>query len=73
MLKHHNYFFPPKKTEFFLKDIAKFLIIFVIIFCGFMFGLNNLFWYYKESVRGKVEMIDHLESGELPAEKYFGT
>jgi hypothetical protein len=41
-----------------------------------MFGLNNLFWYYSASVRGKVEVENHtLGSGDppLPAETYFGT
>ncbi|CAF1291792.1 unnamed protein product [Adineta steineri] len=61
-----------------MSDIGKFIIIFLIIFCGFMFGLNNLFWYYKKSVREKVEIYRHLpESGDenenLPAEESFGT
>jgi hypothetical protein len=38
-----------------------------------MFGLNNLFWYYKESVRSKVEIVRHPEGDHLPAEKFFGT
>jgi len=38
-----------------------------------MFGLNNLFWYYKESVRNLVETNNHTSSNGLPAEKFFGT
>ncbi len=41
-----------------------------------MFGLNNLFWYYSASVRGKVEIIPHNlgdDDPPLPAETYFGT
>lgn len=41
-----------------------------------MFGLNNLFWYYSESVRGKVQVTDHVlgdDDPHLPAETYFGT
>jgi hypothetical protein len=61
---------------FFVKDIGKFIIIFLIIFCGFMFGLNNLFWYYSQSVRGRVEVVPHVlgdDDPPLPAETYFGT
>lgn len=45
----------------------------MIIFCGFMFGLNNLFWYYKDHVRDKVEIENHFGDDVLPAEQYFGT
>jgi hypothetical protein len=42
-----------------------------------MFGLNNLFWYYSASVRGKVEVNTTHDFGtnepQLPAEVYFGT
>lgn len=41
-----------------------------------MFGLNNLFWYYSQSVRGKVEVTTHdlgTDDPPLPAETYFGT
>jgi hypothetical protein len=40
-----------------------------------MFGLNNLFWYYKKSVRSNVQVKDPLEGieGDLPAEEFFGT
>jgi hypothetical protein len=39
-----------------------------------MFGLNNLFWYYRKSVRSRVEIGEgHFVNEELPAEKYFGT
>jgi hypothetical protein len=58
----------------FIKDIGKFIIIFLIIFCGFMFGLNNLFWYYKASVRSIVEVgPPHPSGDDLQAEKFFGT
>lgn len=59
-----------------MSDIGKFIIIFLIIFCGFMFGLNNLFWYYSASVRGKVEVVEHVlgdNDPPLPAETFFGT
>ncbi|CAF4832795.1 unnamed protein product [Rotaria sp. Silwood1] len=56
-----------------MSDIGKFIIIFLIIFCGFMFGLNNLFWYYKKSVRAKVELETHPSDENLAAEKSFGT
>ncbi|CAF0823158.1 unnamed protein product [Rotaria sordida] len=59
-----------------MSDIGKFIIIFLIIFCGFMFGLNNLFWYYSQSVRSNVEIAPHFsgdDSSQLPAETYFGT
>jgi len=65
-----------EKKIFIFKDIGKFIIIFLIIFCGFMFGLNNLFWYYSASVRGKVEVTTHIlgdDDPPLPAETYFGT
>jgi flagellar biosynthesis protein FlhB len=69
--------FSKNKILFLFKDIGKFIIIFLIIFCGFMFGLNNLFWYYSESVRGKVQIISHNLSSDdpevVPAEIYFGT
>jgi hypothetical protein len=38
-----------------------------------MFGLNNLFWYYKESVRERVEVKRHQHEDGFPAEKHFGT
>ncbi|CAF4779274.1 unnamed protein product, partial [Rotaria magnacalcarata] len=39
-----------------------------------MFGLNNLFWYYSKTVRGRVEIVEHNPGGtELPAETFFGT
>ncbi|CAF3440747.1 unnamed protein product [Rotaria socialis] len=57
-----------------MSDIGKFIIIFLIIFSGFMFGLNNLFWYYSKTVRGRVEIVEHNPDGtELPAEIFFGT
>ncbi|CAF1556535.1 unnamed protein product [Rotaria magnacalcarata] len=56
-----------------MSDIGKFIIIFLIIFCGFMFGLNNLFWYYKSTVRSSVEVELHNSGDELSAEESFGT
>ncbi|CAF0978236.1 unnamed protein product [Adineta steineri] len=59
-----------------MSDIGKFIIIFLIIFSGFMFGLNNLFWYYSKSVRQNVEIVQHdfgNDDPPLPAETYFGT
>ncbi|CAF1250908.1 unnamed protein product, partial [Didymodactylos carnosus] len=57
-----------------MSDIGKFIIIFMVIFCAFMFGLNNLFWYYSASVRGNVEILSHLdENNPLQAETFFGT
>ncbi|CAF0834169.1 unnamed protein product [Adineta ricciae] len=59
-----------------MSDIGKFIIIFLIIFSGFMFGLNNLFWYYSKDVRGNVEVEMHVygtDDPPLPAETYFGT
>jgi hypothetical protein len=38
-----------------------------------MFGLNNLFWYYKESVRNHAEVTPHQFEDGLSAEKSFGT
>ncbi|CAF0998099.1 unnamed protein product [Adineta ricciae] len=58
-----------------MSDIGKFIIIFLIIFSGFMFGLNNLFWYYNDRVRDKVEIHRHEEEleNEIDAEEFFGT
>ena len=45
----------------------------MIIFVGFLFGLNNLYWYYKSSVRGQVEVDDpFVHSKQVNAELYFG-
>ena len=40
-----------------------------------MFGLNNLFWYYNDRVRDKVEIHRHEEEleNQIDAEEFFGT
>jgi transient receptor potential cation channel subfamily C protein 4 len=61
---------------FFLKDIMKFIFIFLIIFAAFMFSLNNLYWYYQSNTRGNVEIVSHYKSDnstDTQAEKAFGT
>lgn len=52
----------------------KFVCIFLIIFTGFLFGLNNLFWYYQSDIRNNFEIEPHLqhERGLLNAEIFFG-
>ncbi len=62
----------------YFKDILKFICIFIIVFTGFLFGLNNLYWYYEPGVRNTVEINPHLnpysiESGKTKAEERFGT
>jgi hypothetical protein len=50
----------------FFKDIFKFIAIFAIVLASFVFGLNNLYWYYNKEVREKSEVdITH---GALHAE-----
>ena len=48
----------------------------MIIFVGFLFGLNNLYWYYKSSVRNQVEIEHHINKEKdteyVNAELYFG-
>jgi len=69
------------KLFFKLKDILKFICIFLILFFGFLFGLNNLYWYYQYSVRSSVEIIPHYKTKSnqtanqttINAEIYFGT
>jgi hypothetical protein len=43
-----------------LKDVFKFICIFIILFSGFIFGLHNLYWYYEIDVRSKVENVPHM-------------
>lgn len=38
-----------------------------------MFGLNNLFWYYKDTVRENVQVNSHMDGNTLSAEESFGT
>jgi hypothetical protein len=52
-----------------LKDIMKFGSIFTLVFLAFMFALNNLFWYYQQSVREPVDIPDDTQF----AGTYFGT
>lgn len=54
----------------------KFVGIFLIIFFAFVIALNNLFWYYQASVRGRVRAVDgndNITQSESQAEKHFGT
>jgi len=59
-----------------IKDIFKFIIIFIIIFLAYLFSMSNLFWYYDSKVRNTVEIIPHLnlfEKSQLTsAEMSFG-
>lgn len=64
-----------------ISDILKFIFIFLILFFGFLFGLNNLYWYYQTSVRSSVEIDQHynaktnqtVNQTTINAEIYFGT
>lgn len=55
------------------------MCIFVIVFTGFLFGLNNLYQYYQSSVRDHTEIVKHYNEEFGPnityvnAELYFGT
>jgi hypothetical protein len=55
------------------------MCIFVIVFTGFLFGLNNLYQYYQSSVRVHTEIVKHYNEEYGPnntyvnAELYFGT
>ena len=57
--------------EAMISDVLKFICIFMIVFTGFLFGLNNLYWYYNEQVRGAVEIEHHNE--HTHGEESFGT
>ena len=54
------------------------MCIFSIIFCGFLFALNNLYNYYESDVRGKNEIdihynvLDGQNSTFVNAELFFG-
>lgn len=61
-----------------LKDISKFILIFLIIYAGYSLALNNLYWYYNSQVRGSVEFTDHVNVNDgnstiTKAEVQFGT
>ena len=49
------------------------------MFASFVFGLNNLYWYYSSEVRETVEIVKHKnhENPEKPyltnAEEAFGS
>ncbi len=71
-----------KKYNFiYLKDILKFICIFMIVFTGYLFGLNNLYYYYERTVKESVEikpdmhpnLNDHSSHHEIHAGKRFGT
>ena len=54
------------------------MVIFVIIFIGFMFSINNLYWYYTSDNRNKLKIEPRYLSEErndlqTDAEKAFGT
>ncbi len=57
----------------------KFMVIFFIVFLAFLVGLNNLYWYYDESVREEVQLYPHNyykeQNDEIDtnAERAFGT
>ena len=51
----------------------KFMVTFTIVFVAFMVGLNNLYWYYDETVREEVQLYDSdLDSIDTRAERAFG-
>uniref|UniRef100_A0A8W8K9B7 Transient receptor ion channel domain-containing protein n=1 Tax=Magallana gigas TaxID=29159 RepID=A0A8W8K9B7_MAGGI len=52
-----------------VKDILKFMLLFIVVIGSFMVGLHNLYWYY--SVHDDIEITDH--EFQFKAEKYFGT
>lgn len=60
-----------------MKDVLKFIAIFAIVFTSFVFGLNNLYWYYPSEVRSKIEIIKHIGEGDekmlTKAEEAFGS
>jgi hypothetical protein len=51
----------------------KFLAIFVLIFCAFLFSLNNLYWYYQVSTRKGIQ-TSYTENLDIKtfAEENFG-
>ncbi|CAG5135895.1 unnamed protein product, partial [Candidula unifasciata] len=55
-----------------LKDIAKFLALFVLVILAFMVGLHNLFWYYSERKDIELDLPNRPDEGEVKAETNFG-
>ncbi|KAK3787112.1 hypothetical protein RRG08_030275 [Elysia crispata] len=55
-----------------LKDIAKFLALFILVIFAFMVGLHNLFWYYSERNNIELNLDDRPDPGEVKAEINFG-
>ncbi|BFZ13049.1 hypothetical protein BsWGS_16088 [Bradybaena similaris] len=55
-----------------LKDIAKFLALFVLVILAFMVGLHNLFWYYSERKSIELDLPNRPDEGEVKAEDNFG-
>lgn len=49
------------------------MVIFFIVFLAFLVGLNNLYWYYDESVREQVQLYEHSYVENTNAEEAFGT
>lgn len=54
------------------QDVMRFIVIFMIIFAGFLFSLNNIFCYYQTSVRSEVEVEQH-DADNMIAAQNFGT
>ena len=54
----------------FPQDILKFGAVFMVVFCAFMVGLHNLYWYYPKDVRKHVELVENNVTTE--AEQHFG-
>ncbi|RUS88277.1 hypothetical protein EGW08_003979 [Elysia chlorotica] len=55
-----------------IKDIAKFLALFILVIFAFMVGLHNLFWYYSERNNIELNLPDRPDPGEVKAEINFG-
>jgi hypothetical protein len=60
-----------------IRDIFKFIIIFLIIFLAYLFSLSSLFWHYDLNIRKKTEINSHINIYEknnlTKAEMSFGT
>jgi hypothetical protein len=50
----------------------RFIVIFMIIFAGFLFALNNIYFYYESNVRSEVEIVNHGVEEMIVADN-FGT
>lgn len=53
-----------------LKDILKFVVIFLVVFVVFLVGLYNFYWYYFKEIRWFIEFI--LNNVIMLVEKVFG-